>query len=95
MKIRQLRLFADVCDEGSLSGAAKRNGMSVQNVSKAMSDLEGELGRTLFDRSGRGARPTDAARALLPYARTALKAFELCESFGSSLRGPEPRPRND
>ncbi|WP_180952969.1 LysR family transcriptional regulator [Eggerthella timonensis] len=95
MKIRQLRLFADACDEGSLSGAAKRNRMSVQNVSKAVGDLERELGRPLFDRSGRGVAPTDAAWALLPYARMALKAFELCESFGSSLRGPEPRPRAD
>lgn len=90
MKIRQLRLLADACDEGSLSGAAKRNGVSVQNVSKAMSDLEDELGRPLFVRSARGVTPTDAARALIPYARTALKAFELCESFGSSLRGDEP-----
>lgn len=91
MKIAKLGLFADVCDAGSLSAAAARNGMSVQNVSKAVSDLERELDSRLFVRTARGVVPTDAALAFLPYARTALKAFDLCESYASALREGEAR----
>lgn len=95
MKIRELRLFADVCDTGSLSAAAEANGMSVQNVSKAILGLEGELGRRLFVRTSRGAESNDAARAFLPYARTALKAFNLCESYAEVVRPDADREGED
>lgn len=81
MNIRQLGLFVDACVEGSLSAAAKRNCMTVQNVSRAVGDLERELDVRLFTRTSTGVVPTEAARIFLPYAQVSLRAFSLCESF--------------
>lgn len=81
MNIRQIGLFVDACAEGSLSAAAKRNCMTVQNVSRAIGDLERELSVRLFTRTSSGVVPTEAARVFLPYAQVSLRAFSLCESF--------------
>lgn len=44
MDIKQIRYFVLVYDSGSLSAAAKEEGKTVQAVSKAIADLEKELG---------------------------------------------------
>ena len=63
MDIRRLSLFARVYETGSLTEAARDEFVSRQAVSRAISQLEGELG-PLFTRMPRGVRPTDLACAI-------------------------------
>lgn len=58
------RAFLAVLEEGSLSGAARRLGVSHATVRSRVEALEAALGATLFTRSVNGLTPTDAARAL-------------------------------
>lgn len=50
--------------------------MTVQAVSKAISELEAELGEPLFVRRSKGAVPTAFGLELSRYAQQALEAFD-------------------
>jgi DNA-binding transcriptional LysR family regulator len=63
----ELRTFAEVVRDGSLSGAARRLGLTQPTVGRHMDGLEAALGLTLFARSPRGLTPTPAALALAPH----------------------------
>ncbi|MGW9262617.1 LysR family transcriptional regulator [Gordonia terrae] len=76
MELRQLEYFAAIAAEGSFTGAAARVHTTQPNISAQIRTLERELGSTLFDRSGRTVRLTDAGRAALPAARRALAAAD-------------------
>lgn len=67
MDLRQLEVFRQVVDSGSVSEAARRLHMSQPPVTYAVRQLEQELGAPLFERSARGMTPTEAGRLL--YAR--------------------------
>jgi DNA-binding transcriptional LysR family regulator len=74
MELRQLEYFVAVAEEANFTRAAERVHISQSGVSAQIRALEHELGASLFDRSGRVARLTQAGQAALPYARTALDA---------------------
>ncbi len=71
------RVFLAVLEEGSLSGAARRLGLSHPTVRSRIEALERELGAVLFTRSVNGLTPTETARALGAPARTMAMASEL------------------
>lgn len=60
MDVRQIRYFIAVAQEGSISKAAKRLGMTQPPLSASMATLEKELGVRLLERTPRGIRPTAA-----------------------------------
>jgi LysR family transcriptional regulator, nitrogen assimilation regulatory protein len=64
MEIRQMAMLVAVCEEGSLSRAARRLGLAQPSLSVMMRDLERDLGVQLLERSVRGARPTAAGGAV-------------------------------
>jgi DNA-binding transcriptional LysR family regulator len=68
MLLEQLRDFLAVAAAGSFSRAAIIADSTQSAVSKRVQALERDLGATLFERTGRGARLTEAGRALLPRA---------------------------
>jgi DNA-binding transcriptional LysR family regulator len=74
MELRQLEYFMAVADEANFTRAAARVHISQSGVSAQVRALESELGTTLFDRSGRTARLTEAGTVALPYAKAALDA---------------------
>jgi DNA-binding transcriptional LysR family regulator len=74
MELRQLEYFVAVAEEANFTRAAERVHISQSGVSAQIRTLEHELGASLFDRSGRIARLTEAGQAALPYARAALDA---------------------
>jgi DNA-binding transcriptional LysR family regulator len=69
MDIRELRYFAAVFQERNLTGAAKRCFISQPSVSVAITNLEAELGTTLFIRHKKGVAPTASAEQLYSVAR--------------------------
>lgn len=77
MNLSGVRTFVTVADEGGVTRAAERLGVSQPAVSKALRQLEEELGVDLFHRDRRnGVTLTDAGeRALVP-ARAMLQAEE-------------------
>ncbi len=62
---RALRTYLAVCREKSISGAARALNISQPSVSVAISQLEHQLGATLFERSRTGIRLTPAGVVLL------------------------------
>lgn len=70
------RAFVAVLEEGSLSAAARRLGVSQPTVRARLNALEQALGVVLFTRSMRGVVPTDQARALIGPARMMASASE-------------------
>jgi len=70
------RTFLAVLDEGSLSGAARRLGVTQPTVGRQIEALEAELGAPLFTRSAGGLQPTETALALRPHAETMAGAAE-------------------
>jgi len=69
-----LRTFVEVARDGSLSGAARRLGVSQPTVGRHIDGLEAALGSTLFTRSPRGLAPTPAALALTPHVEAMAAA---------------------
>ena len=76
MKLRQLACFVAVVDEGSFTRAAQSLGIAQPSLSQQVRALEQELGGPLVERLARGVAVTPAGRALLPEARSALRAAE-------------------
>ena len=72
MEIRQLRMFREVVDAGSISEAARRMNLSQPPLSYHMKMLEQELGVTLFHRGKKNIELTSAGRLLYERAETML-----------------------
>lgn len=76
MELRHLRYFQAVAEELSFSKAALRLGIAQPAVSRAIRDLELELGVELLDRSSRKVRRTSAGDVLLRDGATVLEQLE-------------------
>jgi len=66
--IRQLEIFRAIFQEGTITGAARRIGLSQAATSQALAELENQLQRRVFDRKGRRIAGNAAGRDLLPAA---------------------------
>lgn len=71
------RIFLAVIEEGSLTGAARRLGLSHPTARARIAALEAALGTTLFTRSVNGLAPTDHAVDLRAAVRSMAAASEL------------------
>src|SRR6202048_3437958 len=76
MKLRQLACFVAVVDEGSFTRAAQALGVAQPSLSQQVRALGSATGGRLVKRLPRGIAVTPAGRALLPEARSALRAAE-------------------
>ena len=65
LKLRDLHILLAVAQRGSMAKAATELAMSQPAVSKAIADIERELGIRLLDRTPRGIEPTTFGRALI------------------------------
>lgn len=93
LNIRQIRYFAAVVEHGSLSAAAKTQHITVQAVSKAIADLERELGQSLFVRESRGVHPTPCGDAFYQEARSVLSGFDELEAFAGHYKESQKSER--
>ena len=89
---RTLRLFLAVIEEGSVTRAAARLGLTQSAVSHALDRLRDVVGEPLFVRAGRAVTPTARALELAGQARSlldGLKAFTRVSHFdprGATIR---------
>ncbi len=76
MDIRHLEYFAVVAEQLSFTKASQKLHVTQPSLSKAIKNLEGELGVPLFYRSSRQLQLTDAGTAVLTNAKKVLDAFQ-------------------
>lgn len=74
MRIESLTYFLEIAQAGSFSLAARHLYVSQQGLSKSIQALERELGTTLFERTGKRVRLTEAGRDLAPLARACIES---------------------
>lgn len=86
--IRDLQLFLDVVESGSISAGAERSGLSLSAASARITALERRVGTPLLERHRRGANPTGAGELLTAgAARLVGEARSLEESLVARSRG--------
>jgi len=74
MTFKQLEAFYAAALASSFAAAATQLHLSQSSLSKRLGELEADLGKPLFDRSGHRSVLTPAGEALLPMARDMLQA---------------------
>lgn len=75
----ELETFLCIATVGSFTEASRRLHRSQPAISRRVHELEGALGVTLFERTGRRVTLTEAGQALLPHAEAALAAVRDAE----------------
>ena len=83
--VRRLKTLRAVVATGSVSAAAALLSYSPSAVSQQMTALEHETGVRLFERAGRGVRPTDAALLLCEHATRVLATIQDAEDAIAAL----------
>lgn len=79
MTLQQLKYIISIAECGSISSAAQRLLITQPTLSKSVSDLEKELGITIFFRNSRGIFLSDEGTEFLSYARQVIEQSELLE----------------
>ncbi len=83
-----VRSFLAALDHGSLMGAARALGTHQPTLGRHIAELEAQWGLTLFERTGRGLRPTADALRLADAARQmAQAADQLARQASGAQRG--------
>ena len=77
MRIEDLQYFMKVVEVGNMTQAAKDLFIAQPSLSKAMANLESEMGVTLFQRTAKGTVLTVQGEEFLQYARQVLEQIDL------------------
>jgi DNA-binding transcriptional LysR family regulator len=91
MESRPLRYFVAVAEELNFARAAERLGISPPPLSRAIRQLESELGAVLFERTTHRVALTPAGEVLLAQARFALEALEAAGRRARRAAAAEPK----
>ncbi|QUQ66952.1 LysR family transcriptional regulator [Kutzneria sp. CA-103260] len=93
LEVRQLRYFVAVAEELHFGRAAERLGMAQPPLSRAIRDLERQLGVQLLVRTTRQVTLTSAGEVLLRDGRAVLDAVKAAERRAQHAGNPEPSLR--
>ena len=92
METDYLRSFLLVVDSGSMSEAARRQGLTPAAIAQQMRALEREMGVPLLARSGRTVLPTEAGHQLVERGQTLMSEVSLIkELLTTGVQGGELR----
>ncbi|MEA4922821.1 MAG: LysR family transcriptional regulator [Eubacteriaceae bacterium] len=81
MNVMHLKYAVEVSKTGSISKAAENLYMGQPNLSKAIKELEDDLGVQIFKRTARGVLPTKKGEEFLGYARMLVSQMEDLETM--------------
>jgi DNA-binding transcriptional LysR family regulator len=91
VSLDQLRAFIASVDEGSFSAASRKLHRAQSVISELVSGLEGQIGVTLFDRSGRYPTLTPEGAVLLADARNVASGVDFMKARAKGMTsGLEP-----
>lgn len=93
MNLQQLRYVVATAEHRTMTDAARSLYIAQPALSRAIRDLERELGMTLFARSGRGVVVTAQGRRVVRLAREALDAVQEIESLATHGRSADTEIR--
>lgn len=79
MTLQQLRYIIQIVESGSMSTAAAKLFITQPSLSKAVSDLEEEMGIVIFIRNNRGVYLSDEGTKFLSYARQVVEQADFLE----------------
>ncbi|GAA1262321.1 LysR family transcriptional regulator [Saccharothrix xinjiangensis] len=93
LELRHLRAVCAIAEEGSLTKAATRLGLTQPAMSAQLRTVERIVGGRLFDRTPNGSPPTDLGRQVVGTARLVLDEVEQLVALARGRsRGDEPGP---
>ncbi len=81
MNILYLKYALEIAKTGSINKAAENLYMAQPNLSRAIKELEGSLGVSIFERTSKGMIPTQEGEALLTYAKDILRRVDEVETM--------------
>lgn len=87
MTLQQLKYVTTIANIGSISEAAKILFVSQPSLTKAIKELEKEMGITIFDRTNKGITVSKEGERFLGYARQVLEQAALLEEQYKSQSG--------
>lgn len=87
IRLRHLRCFVEIARHGSITRAAEALNTVQPSVSRSLRELEQEIGRPLFERTGRGLVPTGAGEILLRHAGVGLSQLAKGVHFARDSEG--------
>ena len=87
MTLQQLKYVTTIANIGSISEAEKRLFVSQPSLTKAIKELEKEMGITIFDRTNKGITVSKEGERFLGYARQVLEQAALLEEQYKSQSG--------
>jgi DNA-binding transcriptional LysR family regulator len=93
MNLQQLRYVVATAEHRTMTDAARSLYIAQPALSRAIRDLERELGMTLFARSGRGVVVTAQGRRVVKLAREALDAVREIETLSTHGHSSEAELR--
>lgn len=81
MNILHIKYAVEVAKAGSLNKAAEKLLTAAPNVSRAIKDLEADIGITIFERTAKGMELTPDGEEFISYAKGILNQIEEVEAF--------------
>ena len=90
MNIRQLEIFLAVCETMSVTETSKRLYLSQPAISKAIRELEADIGILLFDRINGKLHLNEAGKIFRIKADQLMEDFEALKNFDSRSSGKIP-----
>ncbi len=79
MTIKQIKYILEVSKSSSMREAASRLYVSQPALSASIQELEEELGISIFERTNKGIKVTEAGKEFLSYAKKAVNQYEILE----------------
>lgn len=84
MNIRDLRIFQEVANCGSINQAAQRLNYAQSNITSRIQKLEKDLNVQLFRRHPKGVSLTNEGKALIPYVQQMISLSEKMKMIASN-----------
>ena len=92
MELQQLKYFREVAEREHVTRAAEKLFVSQSAISRAVTQLEEELGVPLFYRQGRAVVLSPYGRVFLEYVTRALSVLKARSGCSANRPGRNPEP---